>query len=167
MPNVAVSGISARLSGDLAPGQVNYGHLQVTFDDGSVGWYEAGWGPMMSETAYFVKDVIGPRGSVSIVARETAGDGASADIGGHTRVDVIRRHHAETGADGRFARPDEIVAIDDAPGHDELCRREQLLLLDAIHGRLDLSAHWQRACDSLRIVLAADESARTHRTVAL
>ena len=164
---VAGSGISARLSGDLAPGQVNYGHLQVTFDDGSVGWYEAGWGPMMSETAYFVKDVIGPRGSVSIVARETAGDGASADIGGHTRVDVIRRHHAETGADGRFARPDEIVAIDDAPGHDELCRREQLLLLDAIHGRLDLSAHWQRACDSLRIVLAADESARTHRTVAL
>ena len=38
----------------------NYGQLQVTFDDGSVGWYEAGWGPMMSETAFFVKDVIGP-----------------------------------------------------------------------------------------------------------
>ena len=34
----------------------------MTFDDGSVGWYEAGWGPMMSETAFFVKDVIGPEG---------------------------------------------------------------------------------------------------------
>ena len=45
----------------------NYGHLQVTFDDGSVGWYEAGWGPMMSEVAFFVKDVIGPKGCVSIV----------------------------------------------------------------------------------------------------
>lgn len=164
---VTVSGIGARLSDDLAPGQVNYGHLQVTFDDGSVGWYEAGWGPMMSETAYFVKDVIGPRGSVSIVAHAAAEGGASADIGGHTRVDVIRRHRAEQAADGRFAHPDEIVAIDDSPDHDELCRREQLLLLDAIRGHLDLSAHWQRACDSLRIVLAADESARTHRTVAL
>jgi hypothetical protein len=28
--------------------------------------YEAGWGPMMSETAFFVKDVIGPPGAVSI-----------------------------------------------------------------------------------------------------
>ena len=38
-----------------------------TFDDGSVGWYEAGWGPMMSEVAFFVKDVVGPKGAVSIV----------------------------------------------------------------------------------------------------
>ena len=45
----------------------NYGHLHVTFDDGSVGWYEAGWGPMMSEVAFFVKDVVGPKGAVSIV----------------------------------------------------------------------------------------------------
>ncbi len=35
----------------------NYGQLQVTFENGSVGWYESGWGPMISETAYFVKDV--------------------------------------------------------------------------------------------------------------
>ena len=51
----------------------NYGVLQVAFDDGSVGWYEAGWGPMMSETAFFVKDVIGPKGSVSIVMAENRG----------------------------------------------------------------------------------------------
>jgi hypothetical protein len=38
------------------------------FDDGSVGWYEAGWGPMMSETAFFVKDVVSPNGCVSIQA---------------------------------------------------------------------------------------------------
>jgi hypothetical protein len=57
----------ARLTDELPPRQVNYGQLQVTFEDGSVGWYEAGWGPMMSETAFFVKDVIGPKGCVSIV----------------------------------------------------------------------------------------------------
>jgi prepilin-type processing-associated H-X9-DG protein len=65
-------------------GRVNYGHLQVLFADGSVGWYEAGCGPMISETAYFVKDAMGPRGSVSIVMdeREHKSDypGDSADI---------------------------------------------------------------------------------------
>ena len=63
---VSVSGIGARLSDEIAPDMFNYGQLQVVFEDGSVGWYEAGWGPMMSETATFIKDVIGPLGSVSI-----------------------------------------------------------------------------------------------------
>jgi len=53
---------------DLVPEHIcNYGQLQVEFEDGSVGWYEAGWGPMMSETAYFIKDVAGPEGAASIV----------------------------------------------------------------------------------------------------
>nr|MDQ3347276.1 Gfo/Idh/MocA family oxidoreductase [Acidobacteriota bacterium] len=59
---VRVSAVGARLTEDLKPGMYNYGHLHVSFDDGSVGWYEAGWGPMMSEVAFFVKDVIGPKG---------------------------------------------------------------------------------------------------------
>ena len=50
---VRVSGIGARLTDELPEGKINYGHLQVVFEDGSVGWYEAGWGPMMSETAFF------------------------------------------------------------------------------------------------------------------
>ena len=32
-----------------------------------IGQVNAGWGPMMSEVAFFVKDVVGPRGAVSIV----------------------------------------------------------------------------------------------------
>jgi predicted dehydrogenase len=64
---IRVSAIGARLSDELVPGMYNYGQLQVTFADGSVGWYEAGWGPMMSEVAYFVKDVVGPKGCVSSV----------------------------------------------------------------------------------------------------
>ena len=69
---VRVHAVGARLTDDMPPGMYNYGHFEVAFDDGSVGWYEAGWGPMMSETAFFVKDVIGPKGSVSIVMAETA-----------------------------------------------------------------------------------------------
>ena len=164
---VRVNGIGARLADDIAPGQVNYGHLQVVFDDGSIGWYEAGWGPMMSETAFFVKDVIGPRGSVSIVAERAAGGGRSADIDAHTMTESLRVHHAQLGADGAFASSDEIIRVDDEPGHDELCRREQLMFLAAIRGELDLEPHWTAAMDSLRIVLAADQSYREGRTVAL
>ena len=61
----------AQLTDELPADKINYGHLQVTFEDGSVGWYEAGWGPMMSETA-FVKDVVGPQGSASIVAADAS-----------------------------------------------------------------------------------------------
>ena len=54
---VSVSAIGARLTEEIGTDMYNYGQLQVRFNDGSVGWYEAGWGPMISETAFFVKDV--------------------------------------------------------------------------------------------------------------
>jgi len=99
---MSVTSIGARLSEEIVPGQINYGHLQVTFADGSVGWYEAGWGPMMSETAFFVKDVIGPRGCVSIVAANAAAAGKSADVDSHSKTESIRLHHALRGPDGQF-----------------------------------------------------------------
>ena len=164
---VSVTGIGARLSDEIAPERCNYGHLQVTFDDGSIGWYEAGWGPMMSETAFFVKDVIGPKGCVSIVAQKAAGAGKSADIESHAQTEALRLHHAERRADGTFARADELVVVSDEPDHDELCRREQEFFLRAIREDADLAAHWRSAIDSLRIVLAADQSVREGRTVKL
>jgi predicted dehydrogenase len=164
---IRVNGIGARLSDEIAPAQINYGHLQVSFDDGSVGWYEAGWGPMMSETAFFVKDVIGPKGCVSIVAKTAAGAGKSADVDSHSRTESLRLHFAARGADGKFAQPDEIIDVNDEPDHDELCRREQELFLRAIRDDGDLTEHWQSAIDSLRIVLAADQSFREGRTVTL
>ena len=164
---VSVNGVAARLSDEIAADQFNYGHLQVTFDDGSVGWYEAGWGPMMSETAFFVKDVIGPKGSVSIVAAHAASAGQSANIAVHTQTETLRIHHAACGPDGSFARMDEIVPVEEEPDHDELCRREQEMFLRAIRDDTDLTANWQSAVDSLRIVLAADQSFRESRTVRL
>lgn len=164
---VRVNGIGARLADDITPGQINYGHLQVTFADGSIGWYEAGWGPMMSETAFFVKDVIGPKGSVSIVASRAGSRGQSSDLESHTATEALRLHHAQLNDDGSFARTDEIIAVADEPDHDELCYREQTVFLDAIRNNADLSAHWQSAIDSLRIVLAADQSFREGRTITL
>jgi predicted dehydrogenase len=164
---VRVSAIGARLTDEVAAGMYNYGQLQVVFADGSVGWYEAGWGPMMSETAFFVKDVVGPNGCVSIVAKQAAGEKKSSDIDSHTRTESLLLHHAALGADGGFARADEIIDLADEPDHLELCAREQRFLRRAIIEDLDLSDHVRDAVNSLRIVLAADESVRTGRTVEL
>ena len=164
---VKVHAIGARLTDELKAGMYNYGHLQVTFNDGSVGWYEAGWGPMMSEVAFFVKDMVGPKGCVSIVAAETNAGMASADIDSHTKTSAIRLHHAALTADGSFARADEVLRMDDEPGHQELCEREQRLFLRAIREDMDMSAHLADAISSLRIVLAADESVRTGEVVRL
>ena len=166
---VAVHAVGARLTDEIAPTMVNYGHLHIVFDDGSVGWYEAGWGPMMSETAFFVKDMIGPKGCVSIVAKEAAvgSDANSSDHDAHTRTDALRLHHAALDAEGRFVTPDTIEKTEDEPGHQELCEREQRLFLRAIRGEVDLTDHSADAINSLRIVFAADESIRTGEVVRL
>src|ERR1700675_55250 len=84
---IRVHAIGARLTEEVPVN--NYGMLQVVFDDGSVGWYEAGWGPMMSETAFFVKDVSGPKGPVSIVMAENSGGVKSDDINAHVKTNQI------------------------------------------------------------------------------
>ncbi len=165
---VAVHAVGARLTDEIAPTMVNYGHLHIAFDDGSVGWYEAGWGPMISETAFFVKDMIGPEGAVSIVATEATGDHpASADHAGHTRTGALRLHHAALKPDGSFARADEIITTAAEPDHQGLCDLEQRLFLAAIREQRDLSAHHDEALNSLRIVFAAEESIRTGEAVRL
>jgi predicted dehydrogenase len=150
---VRVQGIGLRLSDEIAPEMYNYGQLQVVFADGSVGWYEAGWGPMMSETAYFVKDIVSPAGSISITDADT---GASADIDGHTRVGGLLVHRP---------RGDEMITLPDEPGHQALCDAEQRFVLRAITEDLDLGRHMADAVRSLAICLAADESIRTGRII--
>jgi predicted dehydrogenase len=164
---IRVSGMGARLTEELKPGMYNYGHLQVVFEDGSVGWYEAGWGPMMSETAFFVKDVVGPKGCVSIAAKSAGAAGSSDDVDAHSKTESLLVHHGELGEDGTFVKADEWIDLTDEPDHDELCKREQEVLLDAIQNDVDLSDHMEDAVNSLVIVLAADESFKTGKSIDL
>lgn len=164
---VRVQAIGARLSDEIATDMYNYGQLQVTFEDGSVGWYEAGWGPMMSETAFFVKDVIGPKGCVSIVDPGSVTETDSADIDSHTKTNSLLLHYAERNSDGSFSKKDRLIDTKDEPNHQELCDREQAFFLKAIREDLDLTDHLNDAVNSLRIVLAADESVRTGKVVLL
>jgi predicted dehydrogenase len=162
---VRVHAIGARLTDDLKPGMYNYGQLQVEFEDGSIGWYEAGWGPMMSETAFFIKDVIGPKGAISIESGLETGGADSSDINIHSATNRIRHHHADVDSDGLFARTDDLVQTLDEPDHDQLCRLEQEWFLEAIRGNVAVDDHLKDVVESLRIVLAADESIRSRQVV--
>ncbi len=169
---IRVHGIGAHLSNEVKV--YNYGHLHVVFDDGSVGWYEAGWGPMMSEVAYFVKDVVGPKGCVSIVVpqegqKDEQSDqlSDSANIDQHTKTNALRIHYAELDANNNPKVPDEWINMADEPDHQELCDREQAFFLKAIREDLDLSDQMDDAVKSLKIVLAADESIRIGKAVDL
>lgn len=164
---VQVSAIGARLTEEIPVGNYNYGQLQIRFEDGSVGWYEAGWGPMMSETAFFVKDVIGPKGCVSIVAQEAGGSGKSDSVESHTKTESLRYHHSALDKNDQFVKSDEWINLKDEPDHQELCNREQRYFLKAISENVDLTDHVQDAVNSLRIAFACDESVRTGKIVAL
>jgi predicted dehydrogenase len=164
---VQVSAIGARLTQDIPADNYNYGQLQIRFEDGSVGWYEAGWGPMMSETAFFVKDVIGPAGCVSIVAKEAASSGQSDNVDAHTKTESLRVHYADIDDKNKFTRADDWIQLNDEPAHQELCNREQYFLLRAIKEDTDLSEHLEDAVNSLRIAFACDESVRSGQIVRL
>ncbi len=152
---VRVSGMGLRLSDEIAADMYNYGQLQVWFEDGSVGWYEAGWGPMISETAFFVKDVVSPNGSVSI----TDGDkGASDDVDGHTKVGGILVHRRSG---------DRLIEMQGEPGHQELCDAQAAFLIDAIQKDADLTRHMDDAVQSLAICLASDASIRSGHPINL
>lgn len=164
---LAVSAIGARLTDDISIENYNYGQLQIRFEDGSVGWYEAGWGPMISETAFFVKDVFGPKGSVSIVARDAGASGKSDHVDSHTKTESIRVHHAAIDANNNFKKQDEWIDMSDEPDHQELCNREQRYFLDTIEKNIDLSDHLKDALNSLKIAFACDESVKTGQIIKL
>ncbi len=153
---VEVRGMGLRLSDEIAADMYNYGHFQVLFGDGSLGWYEAGWGPMMSDTAFFVKDVVSPKGAVSIRMAE---DARSDDIDTHTKTSMLRVHHAGAGH--------EDISMADEPGHQALCDREAAFVARAIAEDIDLTRHLSDAVRSLAVCLAADESVRSGMPVKL
>ncbi len=105
---VEVRGMGLRLSNEIKPDMYNYGHFQVLFDDGSLAWYEAAWGPMISETAFFVKDVISPNGSVSIVMDPNA-KSDSHETPHQDRHDQGASRH---GRGGRQVQPARRIAVD-------------------------------------------------------
>jgi len=166
---VRISAAGVRLTEEIPENIRNYGHMIIEFSDGSVGWYESGWGPMMSRNAFFIKDVTGPRGSVSLTASPDKRTPDSSSLEDHTRTDRLEIHRSALDKDGRFLESDRYQDFsgEQSPGHNGLCLLEQQFFLKAIREQTDLSEHHRAAVDSMKIVLAAEESIRTGRTVDL
>lgn len=162
-----VYAIGARLTDEIPDWNYNYGQLQIRFEDGSVGWYEAGWGPMVSETAFFIKDVFGPKGSVSIVAKEASKVGMSDNIDSHTKTESLKVHYGKLNSSAEFEKPDTWVDLTDEPDHQELCNREQRFFLKAILDDIDLTEPTADAINSLKIAYACDESVKSGQVVLL
>ena len=114
-----------------------------------------------------MKDVIGPKGCVSIVAKDAGGAGKSDSIDAHTKTESLRFHHAELNKDNQFVKEDTWINLKDEPNHQELCNREQRYFLKSIQENIDLMDHMQDAVNSLRIAFACDESVRTGNVVSL
>ena len=162
-----VYAIGAKLTDEIPDWNYNYGQLQIRFEDGSVGWYEAGWGPMISETAFFIKDVFGPKGAVSIIAKDASSAGQSDSIEAHSKTESLKVHYADLNDQGNFKRPDEWIDLTDEPDHQELCNREQRFFLKAIQEDIDLSNPTLDAINSLKIAFACDDSVKSGEVVLL
>ena len=119
---------------------------------------------MMSEVAFFVKDVIGPNGSVHIMDADNK-DKRSDDIDSHTKTNRLKVHYSERDNQDNYLKRDEIINTEDEPDHQALCDLEQSFFLNSIRDDLDLTEHQADAVNSLKIVLAADEAYRTNSTV--
>ncbi|WP_194973077.1 Gfo/Idh/MocA family oxidoreductase [Aquiflexum lacus] len=164
---MSVSAIGARLTNEIPNSNYNYGQLQIRFEDGSVGWYEAGWGPMISDNAFFIKDVFGPKGAVSIQAKSAGASGKSDDVDSHTKTESIKIHHAAIDEHNNFVHEDQWIDMTDEPDHQELCNREQRFFLKAIQNNMDLTDHLDDAINSLKIAFACDESVKTGKMIDL
>lgn len=63
-----VSGICARTEPDMDESKYNYSMLCVKLEDGSVGYYESGWGNTIASED--VKEFIGPKGRIKLTYRK-------------------------------------------------------------------------------------------------
>ena len=59
-----VSGVGVKTEADVPDGKYNYGLITVRLSDGSVGYYEAGWGNTIASDN--LKEFVGPKGRIRI-----------------------------------------------------------------------------------------------------
>ena len=65
---VSTNGIAAKIDKEVPTNSYNYGMMTMRLSDGSVAYYEAGWGNTVA--ADNLKEFIGPKGRIKITERE-------------------------------------------------------------------------------------------------
>ena len=77
------------------------------------------FGYLWGETAFFVKDVFGPKGSLGIVEPKNDGDILVSDIDSHTKTNQLLIHYQDRDDNGKFKFEDKYT-LQNEPNHDEL-----------------------------------------------
>lgn len=143
---VRVQGIGARIHPDVPEGHFDWEAYQITFDDGSRGYYEAGWGYSFPAER-FLKEAVGPAGCVAVRA-------APAREGQETMAETVFRP---------VGGAEEVLEQSPWKGFtEEWAHFERLVRED-----LDPYPALQDALVSLRIVTAGNRSALTGTAVSL
>ena len=122
---------------------------------------------MISETAFFVKDVIGPNGSVSIVSDDDTFKKDSDNLENHTKNNCLKIHSSKLDSEHNFISPNKKVIYDEDPSHQDLCDYEQEYFYKTISENIDLKSHMEDAYKSLQIALACDEAVKKSKTIFL
>ena len=163
---VEVYAQGVNLAPDVLPeGSYNYGLLQVKFADGSLGHYEAGWGPMMTLNSWHIKDFSGPKGSYSLIYEldHNTPDNPPTEAHHTLRRRVIPSgdcEYADTVETERRLGPTPVTkgtSLSNMHNH----------FLDAIEGDKNLTDELLAACAALEVVLAADASVKTGKAIKL
>lgn len=158
---IRVQAMGSRLAAGLAP--PNYAQVQIAFADGSLGWFEAGWGPMIDTGMPPLREAWGPEGCVRLLPPAKDSRNNLFEEQSKTRVTMQK---IAPSVPSRWQER-EIWEMPEEPTRQQLCAWEQAFFLKAIRESIDLSAHQARALASLRLALAAEESLRTGRPVDL
>ena len=165
---VRVSAVGARLTDELKPGMYNYGQLRSRSTRVG-GLVRGGLGADDERDGVLREGRDRPQG----LRLDRQGSERSDAPAAPTTSTATRRRTASGCTTATSTRTtsscsrDELINTEDEPDHQGLCDREQAFLLRAIQQDLDLTDHMQDAVNSLRIVLAADESVRTGKIVQL
>ena len=141
-----VMGMGAVVDADLKPGRFNYGIVTMRLADGTIGYYEAGWGRTFASGN--VKQFIGDQGHITLTMQ--AGRGNHVEMG-----DLLEVYHA---ASDTYEQINVPAVYKDMWG--QLCS-----LIDLIEGRPTDAPTLDEAYSAFRVALAADQAIRTNSIV--
>jgi predicted dehydrogenase len=136
-----VSGMGTKIEQDFNDISIDYGIANVRLEDGTIGYYEAGWNRGISSNN--TKEFIGEKGSISVTLNQFRSS--------HTEEgDLIELYNNENGS---------YTAIN-IPCSYKPMYRQLSSLIDKIEGRETQAPTIEEAYSAFLVAVAADKAAR-------
>ncbi len=164
---VSVYGSGRRIHPDIPQGTFDSATIEVTYGDGSRFTYRAAWGPSVAPEGFSTKTVNTPNGFVQLERENPSIVPPSDLVSAHVNVERIRVGYAKLGIEGAFAQEDKIFDYKNTSEHDDLSLKQMQYFLDAIEGRVNQTAHLERAVRVTELALMGHQSALEDKIIRL